>query len=107
MEHRYGQRHPSDVHVYIRAASAKLFSAGILSDISISGGFVRTSLMAEPLSTLVIQFMGSDQIVRAMTGRVIRCTPQGLGLEWAEFATELVQILTRPPADRARVAKAG
>ena len=107
MEHRYGQRHPADVHVYIRGGSGKLFSAGILSDLSISGGFIRTSLMAEPLSTVVIQFTGPDQGVRAMTARVIRRTPQGLGVEWAEFATELVQILTRPATEATPVAKAG
>ncbi len=106
MEHRYGQRHPADVPVYIRAGSGKLFSAGILSDLSISGGFVRTSLMAEPLSTVIIQFTAPDQVVRAMTARVIRRTSQGLGVEWAEFATELVQILTRPATEVA-VAKAG
>jgi PilZ domain-containing protein len=107
MEHRYGQRHPSDMQVYIRGGNGKLFSAGILSDLSISGGFIRTSLMAEPLSTVVVQFTAPDQAVRAMTARVIRRTPQGLGVEWAEFATELVQIMTRPATESTPVAKAG
>jgi hypothetical protein len=95
MEHRCGQRHPIDVGVYIRAASGERFSKGTLSDVSISGGFIRTSLLAEPLSSLVIQFAADDGESRAMAAQVVRRTPKGLGVEWMEYATELVQTLTR------------
>jgi len=98
MEHRIGHRHPTNLRVYVRAASSKLFSRGVLSDVSISGGFIRTSLMAEPLCAVVVQFTGDDSALPPLTAQVVRRTPLGIGVEWAEYATELVQTLTKPTA---------
>jgi hypothetical protein len=107
MEHRIGQRHPTDVGVFIRAAGSKALSTGVLSDVSISGGFIRTSLPAEPLCPVVVQFAINDPTLPTLTAQVVRRTPLGVGVEWAEYATELVQTLTRRPMAPAPSAATG
>jgi PilZ domain len=97
MEHRIGQRHLTDVKVYIGTSGGRVVSEGVLADVSISGGFIRTALLAEPLSAVTVQFRADDPTMPAMMAQVVRRTPQGLGIAWEDYATKLVRSLTRLP----------
>jgi hypothetical protein len=106
MEHRCGTRYVVDVPVYVRTRNAALSSAGRLCEISITGGFVETVMPAPPLSYIAIQVVTDEKLPRELLfleGQVVRRDPQGLGIEWNEYAPRLVQHLT----ESARASRAG
>lgn len=97
MEHRYGMRYPVDVGVYARSLHGAVSSIGHLCEISISGGFVRTTLPIRPLAYVSLEILVSGR--PAIEGQVVRHTPDGVGVEWNDYAPWLVQLLTdRTPA---------
>lgn len=97
MEHRYGMRYPVDVGVYARSLHGAVSSIGHLCEISISGGLVRTTLPIRPLAYISLEVLVSGR--PAIEGQVVRRTPDGIGVEWNDYAPWLVQLLTdRTPA---------
>lgn len=96
MEHRYGTRYKVDVDLYARMSGGVVSSVGKLCEVSVSGGFVRTILQAQPLAHVALRLflplqMHNDFFVE---GHVIRSTVDGFGVEWSEYALELVRCLT-------------
>jgi hypothetical protein len=111
MEHRYGNRYPSAIDVYIRSNSGRLAARGQLINVSISGAFVYTSLSAATLSSVTVEVLsalGSARRCRPIEAHVIRRTDSGLGIEWKELTPaslsqlvdggQLVPAIMQPPA---------
>lgn len=97
MEHRYGMRYPVDVGVYARSLHGAVSSVGHLCEISISGGFVQTTLPVRLLAYISLEILVSGR--PSLEGQVVRRTADGIGVEWNEYAPWLVQLLAdRTPA---------
>jgi hypothetical protein len=97
MEHRCGTRYQVDVEVNIRTCQGAVASIGRLTDISISGGFVNTHLPAHAivLVSLRTRLPSLSRAIPNIQGYVVRRVATGVGIEWLEFAPELVQVLTQ------------
>jgi hypothetical protein len=99
MEHRYGNRYPSVIEVYIRSRTGRLAAKGRLVNVSISGAFIATSLSVSPLSSITVQVVSEAPLSRRcvpIEAQVIRCTQRGLGIEWKELSTaSLSQLVDR------------
>jgi hypothetical protein len=96
MEHRCGTRYKVDLAVYARAHAGVVSSFGRLRDVSLTGGFLETALPAQPLSHISLRLTDAEgELGPRLEGQVIRRTPTGLGIEWCEYATELIRALGR------------
>ena len=92
MEHRAGVRYQVDIAAYVRTHGGVVSSVGWLRDISVSGGFLRTTLLVPALSPISLRLIDAKgEFAATIKGQVVRCEPDGLGLEWSEFAPELVR----------------
>jgi hypothetical protein len=111
MEHRYGIRYSSAIDVFVRSQSGQLAAKGRLTDVSISGAFVRTSTPIAPLSSITIEVLSvvaSARRFKPIEAQVIRRTDSGLGIEWKELTPaslsqlvdgeQLAPAVIRPPA---------
>jgi len=96
MEHRCGTRYKVDLAVYARAHAGVVSSVGWLRDVSLTGGFLETALPAQPLAHISLRLIDADgQLGPRLEGQVVRRAPNGLGIEWSEYATELIRALGR------------
>lgn len=96
MEHRCGTRYKVDLAVYARAHAGVVSSVGRLRNVSLSGGFLETALPAQPLAHISLRLIDTDgQLGPRLEGQVIRRDSNGLGIEWSEYATELIRALGR------------
>ena len=105
MEHRCGSRYLVEVPIIVRSRSSALSAIGWLSDVSISGGLVHTITAPPLLSSVKLEFLDGDELGTPIHGHVARRTSQSVGIEWFEFAPELVRRLT-DPTTRLAVARA-
>ena len=96
MEHRCGARYDVDLAVYARAHAGVVSSVGSLRNVSLTGGFLETALPAQPLSHISLRLIDADgELGPRLEGQVVRRTSNGLGVEWCEYATELIRALGR------------
>ncbi len=97
MEHRHGTRYPAECAVHLGSISSSLTAAGTLTNVSISGCFIHTTLPASLLTRVGICFLSDDRALAAMTpeGQIIRCTDDGVAVEWSEYQSELLRHLAR------------
>ena len=96
MEHRCGTRYKVDLAVYARAHAGVVSSVGWLRNVSLTGGFLETALPAQPLSHISLRLIDADgELGPRLEGQVVRRTSTGLGIEWSEYATELIRALGR------------
>lgn len=86
MEHRWGERFA--VRAAVRLHCAKWDAAGYLKDASLSGAFVHTRLLVAPWTQVEIELLG----IR-IDAYVVRVAPDGLGIEWTEFAPRVIREL--------------
>ena len=99
MEHRCGTRYKVDLAVYARAHAGVVSSVGWLRDVSLTGGFLETSLPAQPLAHISLRLIDAEgQLGPRLEGQVIRRASNGLGIEWSEYATDLIRALGRSSA---------
>lgn len=99
MEHRCGTRYKVDLAVYARGHSGVVSSVGWLRNVSLTGGFLETALPAQPLSHVSLRLIDGDgELGPRLEGQVIRRTPTGIGIEWSEYATDLIRALGRNSA---------
>jgi hypothetical protein len=89
MEHRCGERVTLRAPVRLRRAGWD--SSGVLTDASLSGGFVRTRLQAPVLSLIELELFGTR-----VSAYVVRSQSRGLALEWFEFAPAGIARLLTP-----------
>jgi hypothetical protein len=94
MEHRLGRRIAVFEPVLLRGATGKVTEA-VLTEISLSGAWVRTTERWPVLCTLhVLLSREADSQGAApavLAAQVIRHAPSGIAIEWLELATSLVQ----------------
>jgi hypothetical protein len=104
MEHRWGARQRVRLGVRIRGPGLHL-SIGWLTDLSLSGAYVHTTATLASASQIHVElaerYAGhTGQRHRGLPGRVVRHGPGGIGIEWDEFASEvlcgILQSATRP-----------
>ena len=95
MEHRCGARYPVDVSVYARAHAGVVSFVGRLQNVSLSGGFLHTQLPVQPLSHISLRLFDEDgPFGPRLEGQVVRRDANGLGIEWSEYAPELIRALS-------------
>jgi hypothetical protein len=98
MEHRCGTRHEVDIEVYARSHGGVVSSAGWLRNLSASGGFLVTTLPIDPPAHISLRVVDAGgRFPSRLEGHVVRRTAEGLGIEWAEYAPELVSQLGNSP----------
>ena len=97
MEHRWGTRYRVDVQVYVHTCQGAVATIGRLTEVSVSGGFVNTQLPTHTIALVSVptRLAGLSRPIRNIKGYVVRRAATGVGVEWLEFAPELVQILTQ------------
>jgi hypothetical protein len=102
MEHRWGHRREIKRPVHLETRSG-LLSRGYITNVSISGAFVVSPLVAPLYSYVQVQFTGMSHGKRtsmAVDGQVVRKEDGGFGIEWCEFAPEAVRALVMIPPFR-------
>ncbi len=95
MEHRWGVRRPTHVRVRIFGRSSEI-ATGWLRDLSLTGTFVRTSLIAPVMSTVRVvphHLSPAELRPRELFAYVVRIGTGGLGLEWWDIAPESLRRL--------------
>ena len=93
MEHRLGRRFATCERVLLRSPDGGVSDA-VLTDLSLSGAFVRTTVRVAPLSTVHIVLscqLGPRKTEAVLMAQVIRHSARGLGVEWSALASPLVQ----------------
>jgi hypothetical protein len=100
MEHRCGTRHPADQLVYVRSHAGAVSSAGRLRSVSVSGGFIYTTLPIPQLARLTVRLVDANgRLGVSIEAHVIRRTADGFGLEWNEDPSGLLQSLIPARSD--------
>jgi hypothetical protein len=98
MEHRWGERRPSNKPVYLRTRGG-VAAKGCVRDVSISGAFVVTPLPVPLFSYVSVYFHGPyglRHMNSAAEGQVVRSLRDGFAIEWCEFAPQAVRALMAP-----------
>jgi hypothetical protein len=107
MEHRWGKRFPLNAAVKLRLRTGAVVAGGI-ANASLSGAFVQTTSRL-PIYTYVLLELDSDGAQQSgpecIPAYVVRAAPDGVGLEWSEFAPPAV--VARLPGRRRDRAKLG
>jgi hypothetical protein len=96
MEHRWGKRSALDVAVRLRRGSGAV-DTGRIANASLSGVFVRTTTRLPVFTRVLVELDGSGARQSAperIPAYVVRAAPDGLGLEWSEFAPSAVDLLS-------------
>jgi hypothetical protein len=94
MEHRWGERLEVALPVRIRAPYG-LVGSGLVTNFSVSGAFIATTLPVAPLSQVRVSFRFGRRAARIMhldgstfAAQVVRHNAAGFAVEWCEFGTE-------------------
>jgi PilZ domain-containing protein len=92
MEHRLGHRLPTHEEIFVRIGAATAVSA-VLTDMSVSGAFVRSESQPAIFSTVWVGWHGGEGSARSqpvVSAQVVRQSSDGFGIEWADFAPRAV-----------------
>jgi hypothetical protein len=96
-EHRRGQRLAAAMWVRLNDSGTEL-GMGRISNASISGAFLETSLKLPVNANVVLEAVSSAGVALEgvrLAARVARADARGLGLEWRVMATpQLLALLT-------------
>jgi hypothetical protein len=95
MEHRWGKRSALDIGVRLRLGSGAV-DTGRLVNASLSGAFVRTSHCLPAFSRVVVELdsgAARQSAPQRIPAYVVRVAPDGVGLEWSEFAPPAIATL--------------
>jgi len=102
MDHRWGERIQVDFPVRLMAHPfAK--RDGRLTDLSVSGAYIQTSVSIRPNSRLEVTLLTNPwarQEAAVLQAYVARRYREGVGIEWCEFAPAPVGSLLRSVARR-------
>jgi hypothetical protein len=95
MDHRWGARTP--VHLNVRLiCHPGAITPGWLSDVSISGAYVRTELVMQllsPVRIVLVDRLPSGRGSMDLAAYVVRRDSVGLGLEWRNLAPKSLRRL--------------
>ena len=92
IEHRWGRRYTVDLPVRLISAS-QMQGTGRLTNLSISGGYVETTLLLTALTTVRIQVLRQDGLrseVLEIPAFIVRQEGPGIGVEWWKLSPHLV-----------------
>jgi hypothetical protein len=101
MEHRWGHRSEINRAVHLETRGG-LAAQGHVTNVSISGAFITSSLPVRLFSHVTVHFTATHHHKRhrmAVEGQVVRRDSSGFGIEWSEFAPEAVRALANRPMD--------
>jgi hypothetical protein len=104
MEHRWGQRFEVDIPVRVHSRPYAV-RTGWLTDVSMSGGFIATSMDLRELRRLQIALVLPHRFSQAtpvISAYVARRHRDGIGVEWCDFSPHAVVELLRSPAAKSR-----
>ncbi len=94
MEHRCGTRYKVEIPVYARAHAGAVSSLGCLLNLSVTGGFLLTTLPAQPHSHISLRLIDANtESCHRLEGEVVWRSFAGLGIVWSDHATELIRTL--------------
>ena len=94
MDHRCGTRYKVEIPVYARAHTGAVSSLGCLLNLSVSGGFLLTTLPAQPDSHISLRLIdAAGDACGRLEGQVVRRSFAGLGIVWCEPPAELIRNL--------------
>lgn len=100
MEHRWGERRETSRNVFLKTHSG-LAAPGVLRNVSVSGAFVATPLPAGPFTRLQLFLNGGEardkRSSQPIECEVVRCTPEGIAIEWKEFGNAIFVALGEFP----------
>jgi hypothetical protein len=106
MEHRWGTRSVLDAAVRLLSGSRNAVS-GHITNASLSGAFIRMGARLPVFGYVLVELDGSGSRHRApprIPAYVVRQTPDGIAVEWCEFAppaiTSLLMGLPSPVTGR-------
>ena len=94
MEHRCGTRYATDIGVYISTPTGGSPSPGRLREISVSGGFIATVRPTQPTSSIILDLRQVYPV--KLPAQIIRCTDDGMAVEWLEHGPELMLSFRLP-----------
>ena len=100
MEHRWGQRLTLNVRVRLTCLPHAI-GFGWMTDVSISGAFVRTGLVLPALARVHLALGWHDRNDRLqyptqpVSAHVVRNAKHGIGIEWGELAPAAIGELLR------------
>jgi hypothetical protein len=97
MEHRWGCRVSTGIDVQLFGLPATI-GWGRLRDASVSGGFIETALTLRTLSVMRVTFPGGGHgkyTAPFVDAIVVRRTPEGLGVEWLDGASQVIASIVR------------
>jgi hypothetical protein len=103
MEHRWGHRREINKPVHLGTRGGRV-ARGRICNVSISGAFVVSALPLTLYSYVQVQFTATVEGRRTTTsveGQVVRKDAVGFGIEWCEFAPQVVRALFMVPPFRA------
>jgi hypothetical protein len=95
MEHRWGKRSAFDIGVRLRLGSGAV-DTGRLVNASLSGAFVRTGHCLPAFTRVVVELdsgAARQSPPQRIPAYVVRVAPDGVGLEWSEFAPPAIATL--------------
>ncbi len=87
MEHRWGQRHRLEYVVSVNAGSWRAIAQ--IMDISVSGALLRCRAPRNRIKRICVEFPNSPDS-EVLMAQVVRRTNDSVGVEWLEFAPDLV-----------------
>jgi hypothetical protein len=106
MERRWGNRVALAQPVRM-IGNRKAMGLGLLCDVSVSGGFIRTRLQLPELTRVCLRWHDSRREGGAkrsadrdysLEAFVVRCSETGVALEWCQFApSSIVRLVRRHP----------
>jgi hypothetical protein len=95
LDHRWGMRTPVNVNVRLICQPGAI-APGWLSDLSISGAYVRTVLVTQllsPVRVVLLDRLPSGRRAMELSAYVVRRDHEGLGLEWKNLAPRTLRRL--------------
>lgn len=101
MEHRWGKRSVLDAAVRLLSGSRTVVS-GRITNASLSGAFIRTDARLPAFGYVLVELNRngwSHGAPARIPAYVVRQTPDGVGVEWCEFAPLAITSLLKDPLE--------
>jgi hypothetical protein len=103
MEHRWGHRKTVDLAVQLAPIASLAEQEGTLTDLSLSGAFIRLSGRIKALIRVHVRLPADPHhryLAHTLEAFVVRRTDEGVGVEWSQFSPPPIVCLLRSPSIR-------
>lgn len=103
MEHRWGERHDFEQMVSLRAGGWRVLAR--VRNMSSSGAYLQCAVPNASVLRIHVDFRQAPGSAR-LAAYIVRRTPEGIGIEWGEFApAAIMRLLRRAHGDDAHADK--